>query len=64
MRLGYDGTTLEMYDEALRDGDMLLQVPVRPTERRHVVELLQHHVHDVGYFGPDAFEQFPAIDGD
>jgi hypothetical protein len=65
MRLGYDGTTLEMYDEALRDGDMLLQVPVRPTERRHVVELLQHHhVHDVGYFGPGTFEQFPAIDGD
>ena len=29
-RLGYDGTTLAMYDEALRDGDMLLRVPVRP----------------------------------
>ena len=64
-RLGYDGTTLEMYDEALRDGDMLLQVPVRPTERGHVAGLLQHHhVHDVGYFGPGTFEQFPAIDGD
>ena len=34
-------------------------------ERRHVVGLLQHHrVHDVGYFGPGTFEQFPALDGD
>lgn len=25
----------------------------RPAERRHIVELLQHHdVHDAGYFGP------------
>jgi hypothetical protein len=64
-RLGYDGTTLEVYDEALRHGDMLLQVPVRPKERRHVVGLLQHHhVHDVGYFGPGTFEQFPTIDED
>ena len=64
-RLGYDGTTLEMYDEALRAGDLLLQVPVRPNERCHVAELLQHHhVHDVGYFGPGTFEQFPALDRD
>lgn len=48
-RLGYDETTLEIYDEALRDGDLLLQVPVRPAGRRRVVALLQrHHVHDVG----------------
>ena len=64
-RLGYDGITLEIYDEALRDDDLLLQVPVRPKERRRVVRLLQdHHVHDVGYFGPGTFEQFPALDGD
>ena len=64
-RLGYDETTLEIYDEALRDGDVLLQVPVRPPERRRIVELLQHHhVHDVGYFGPGTFEQFPTLDGD
>jgi len=64
-RLGYDGITLEIYDEALRDGDLLLQVPVRPKERRHVAGLLQYHqVHDVGYFGPGTFEQFPAPDGD
>ena len=51
--LGYDGTTFAIYDEALRDGDMLLQVPVRPKERQRIAELLQHHyVHDVGYFGP------------
>jgi hypothetical protein len=64
-RLGYDGTTLAIYDEALRDGDLLLQVPVRPKERHRIAELLQdHHVHDVGYFGPSTFEQFLAVDGD
>ena len=64
-RLGYDETTLEIYDEALRDGDLLLQVPVRPAGRRRVVALLQRrHVHDVGYFGPGTFEQFPVLDGD
>jgi len=63
--LGYDGTTFAIYDEALRDGDMLLQVPVRPKERQRIAELLQHHyVHDVGYFGPGTFEQFPILDGD
>jgi hypothetical protein len=39
--LGYDGTTLATYDEAPRDGDLLLQVPVRPKERRRIAELLQ-----------------------
>ena len=64
-RLGYDGITLETYDEALRDGDLLLQVPVRPAERSRIAELLQHHyVHNVGYFGPGTFEQFPMLDGD
>src|SRR5215471_4155268 len=62
-RLGYDETTLEIYDEALAKGDMLLEVPVRPTERRRIVALLQRHdVHDVGYFGSGTFEQFPIID--
>ena len=64
-RLGYDGITLEIYDEALRAGDMLLQVPVPPKQRRRVAGLLlNHHVHDVGYFGPGTFEQFPAVDAD
>lgn len=42
-RLGYDETILALYDEALRDGDLLLQVPVRPAAVG-VVELLQHHM--------------------
>ena len=64
-RLGYDETTLEIYDEALRKGDLLLQVPVIPAERRRMVALLQHHhVHDLGYFGPGTFEQFPILDAD
>ena len=62
-RLGYDETTLEIYDEALRNSDLLLQVPVRRADRHNVAGLLQHHhVHDVGYFGPGTFEQFSSAD--
>jgi len=64
-RLGYDETTLAIYDEALRKGDLLLHVPAQPAERRRVAGLLQrHHVHDVGYFAPGTFEQFPVLDAD
>jgi len=62
-QLGYDGTTLAIYDEALRDGELVLRVPVRPAERGRIAALLQRHrVHDVGYFGPGTFEQFPTPD--
>ena len=62
-RLGYDETTLEIYDEALRHGDLLLHVPARPADRHRIAGLLQRHqVHDVGYFGPGTFEQFPTLD--
>ena len=62
-RLGYDEETLETYDEALRHGDLLLRVPARPADRRCIAALLQRHqVHDVGYFGPGTFEQFPIPD--
>ena len=55
-QLGYDGTTLSLYDEALRHGDLLLRVPARPADRRCIAALLQRHqVHDVGYFGPGTF---------
>lgn len=61
-RLGYDQETLEIYDEALRDGDLLLHVPAHH-HRRQIAALLQRHqVHDVGYFGPGTFEQFPILD--
>ena len=60
-RLGYDETTLDIYDEALKDGDLLLHVPARPADRYRIAALLQRHqVHDVGYFGPGTFEQFPS----
>ena len=60
---GYDGETLSIYDEALRKGDLLLHVPVRPKDRSRIAALLQRHgVHDVGYFGPGTFEQFPILD--
>jgi hypothetical protein len=61
-RLGYDQETLEIYDEALRDGDLLLHVPAHH-HRRQIAALLQRHqVHDVGYFGPGTFEQFSTLD--
>jgi len=64
-RLGYDETTLDIYDEALKDGDLLLHVPARPEDSRRIAALLQRHqVHDVGYFGPGTFEQFSILDTD
>ena len=61
--LGYDGTTLAIYDEALRKGDLLLHVPVRPKDSSRIAALLQSHgVHDLGYFGPGTFEQFPDLE--
>ena len=54
----FDGLSEEL-------GDLLLHVPAQPAERRRVAGLLQrHHVHDVGYFAPGTFEQFPILDGD
>ena len=62
-QLGYDETTLAIYDEALRHGDPLLHVPARPADRYDIAAALQRHqVHDVGYFGPGTFEQFPIPD--
>ena len=64
-QLGYDEETLEIYDEALGHGDLLLHVPARPADRYRIAALLQRHqVHDVGYFGPGTFEQFPILDTD
>ena len=60
---GYDATTLELFDEALRGGDLLLHVPASPADRYRIGALLQRHrVHDVGYFAPGTFEQFPILD--
>ena len=62
-QLGYDGNTLAVYDEALGHGELVLHVPVSPAERSRIAALLQRHgVHDVGYFGPGTFEQFPVLD--
>jgi hypothetical protein len=63
--IGYDAQTLSIYDEALRHGDLLLHVPARPADRYRIAALLQRHgVHDVGYFGPGTFEQFPIPETD
>jgi hypothetical protein len=40
-----------------------LHVPARPQDSDRIAALLQRHgVHDVGYFGPGTFEQFPLPD--
>ena len=64
-RLGYDEETLELYDEALRDGELVLHVPARPAHSACIAALPQRHqIHGVGYFGPGTFEQFPIVDTD
>jgi hypothetical protein len=58
-RLGYDQTTLAIYDEALRDGALVVHVPAMPRESRRVADILRRHgVQNVGYFGVGTFEQF------
>ena len=62
-QLGYAGNTLAIYDEVLGHGELVLHVPASPAGRSRITALLQrHHVHDVGYFGPGTFEQFPIPD--
>ena len=64
-RLGYDQQTLAVFDEALRGGDLLLHVPASPDDRYRIGALLQRHqVHDVGYFAPGTFAQFPILGTD
>jgi len=59
-QIGYDENTLAIYDEALGHGELVLRVPARPADRDRIAALLhRHQVHDVGYFGPGTFEQFP-----
>ena len=59
-QIGYDGNTLAIYDEALGHGELVLRVPAPPADRDGIAALLhRHQVHDVGYFGPGTFEQFP-----
>jgi hypothetical protein len=61
--MGYGGTTLAIYDEAPRKGDLLLPVPGAPKDRSSIAALLQRHgVHDLGYIGPGTSEQFPILD--
>ncbi len=58
-RLGYDQTSLAIYDEALRDGSLLLHVPAGPRDSRKIAHILwRHGARDIGYFGTGTFEQF------
>lgn len=64
-QLGYDAEAGQIFDEALRGGDLLLHVPAPPADRYRIAAPLQRlQVHDVGYFGPGTFEQFPILDTD
>ncbi|HYX62477.1 MAG TPA: hypothetical protein VE888_26070 [Streptosporangiaceae bacterium] len=59
-QIGYDENTLAIYDEALGHGELVLHVPARPAARDRIAALLhRHQIHDVGYFGPGTFKQFP-----
>jgi hypothetical protein len=63
-RLGYDQTTLAIYNEALRSGSLVLHVPAGLGDSRHVAEILwRHGVGDIGYFGTGTFEQFSFATG-
>jgi hypothetical protein len=61
-KLGYDQTTLAIYDEALRNGALLLHVPAGPGDSRSVADILwRHGVVEIGYFGTGTFEQFTFV---
>lgn len=58
-RLGYDQTTLAIFDEALRDGGLLLHVPASQHNARAVAAMMwRHGARSIGYFGAGTFEEF------
>jgi hypothetical protein len=61
-RLGYDRTTLAIYNEALRDGALLIRIPAGLGDSRLVAEILwRHGAINIGYFGTGTFEQFTFV---
>src|SRR5262249_27552829 len=62
-RLRQGADALAVSHRARGHGELVLHVPAPPADRRRIAALLQRHqVHDVGYFGPGTFEQFPIPD--
>ena len=58
-RLGYDGNTLVNYDEALKQGHVVVHLAIPAAQLSPVVDLLRrHHLSEIGYFGAGTFEQF------
>lgn len=58
-RLGYDENTLAGYDEALKNGHVVVHVEVPRSHVAPNVEVLRRHqLREIGYFGASSFEQF------
>jgi hypothetical protein len=58
-RLGYDQNTLVNYDEALKNGHVVVHVSVAKSQVPAHVELLKRHqLREISYFGSGTFEQF------
>jgi hypothetical protein len=61
-RLGcYDRNILDVYEEALDNGEALITVPCAQADSRHLARLmLPHGAHGVIYFGPGTAETLTA----
>ena len=58
---GYDRNILDVYEEALDNGEALITVPCAQADRRHLARLmLPHGAHGVIYFGPGTAETLTA----
>jgi len=59
--LGYDRNILDVYEEALDNGEALITVPCAQADSRHLARLmLPHGGHGVIYFGPGTAETLTA----
>jgi hypothetical protein len=58
---GYDRNILDVYEEALDNGEALITVPCAQADSRHLARLmLPHGAHGVIYFGPGTAETLTA----
>ena len=58
---GYDRNILDVYEEALDNGEALITVPCAQADSRHLAGLmLPHGAHGVIYFGPGTAETLTA----
>lgn len=61
-RLGIDENVLDVYDEALRDGETLITIPCVRGSRRELAHLLEPHgAHGMIYWGRGTRELLSAL---